>query len=108
MALAQEKAIQAKVSAKKPANSTCSTVTFTGLITSYIFHVPKAVMSAEAPNTKSRASVTSRPLTTGRAPPSQDLRSWTGMSSRASEGVVSFSFVSSDRAMSHLPSCRRV
>ena len=45
MALAQEKAIQAKVSAKKLANSTCSTVTFTGLITSYIFQVPKAVMS---------------------------------------------------------------
>ena len=69
MALAQEKAIHAKVSAKKLANSTCSAVTFTGLITSYIFQVPKAVMSAEAPNTKRRASVTSRPLPTGRARP---------------------------------------
>ena len=33
MALAQEKAIQAKVSAKNVANSTCSVVTFTGLMT---------------------------------------------------------------------------
>ena len=33
MALAQEKAIQAKVSAKKVAKSTCSVVTFTGLMT---------------------------------------------------------------------------
>ena len=65
MALAQEKAIQAKVSAKKLANSICSAVTFTGLITSYIFQVPKAVMRAEAPKTKRRASRTSRRVAHG-------------------------------------------
>ena len=84
IALAQEKAIHAKVSAKKLANRICSEVTFTGLITSYIFQVPKAVRAADAPKTKARATSTSRPLPTPPGRPLQDFRSCTGMASGAS------------------------
>ena len=61
-------------------------------MTSYIFQVPKPVMSMEAPNTNSRAKTTFRPLPTETGLPAHDCKSCMGMASGVSAGMVPVSF----------------